>query len=473
MKGITPFLLIVCLSTLYSQTVTLRDTTNQYDYIIITVPEFVSACEPFKQHKETVRDFNTLIVNTTQIFTEFDSSATPQDNIRDFISYAGTFWEEPRPKFFLIIGTVSDVPNFPILYTHYSDSTYYDSDCYYSDNIYNNDSTTTDFYIGRIPCKNETELENYFNKVMDYESDNTLNDRMNNNLFICESELYFRFYEFAEELAEYYLPNYIRSFFIVSDSVDPYYGNKDSLCTAINDRGFAVCWFYGHCNDSAFISQDYFGINNLTGLNNQDKYFLSIFISTQHSILDNNTNMSAEMMMKSESGSLGGIVHVAPTYYAVGNMMRRNYALRLFDPEIQSIGESFTLDNLVPQVGFYWYMKQITNLWADPSLKLKYDTTVGVEEVADAHPQIFTLYQNYPNPFNPSTTIKFALPVAGNVKINVYNTLGQLVEILVDGEMQSGYHQINFDGSELASGVYIYQLQASNFNSVKKMLLLK
>jgi hypothetical protein len=55
----------------------------------------------------------------------------------------------------------------------------------------------------------------------------------------------------------------------------------------------------------------------------------------------------------------------------------------------------------------------------------------------------------------------------------VYNTLGQLVEILVDGEMQSGYHQINFDGSELASGVYIYQLQASNFNSVKKMLLLK
>jgi hypothetical protein len=183
--------------------------------------------------------------------------------------------------------------------------------------------------------------------------------------------------------------------------------------------------------------------------------------------------MSAEMMMKSESGSLGGIVHVAPTYYAVGNMMRRNYALRLFDPEIQSIGESFTLDNLVPQVGFYWYMKQITNLWADPSLKLKYDTTVGVEEVADAHPQIFTLYQNYPNPFNPSTTIKFALPVAGNVKINVYNTLGQLVEILVDGEMQSGYHQINFDGSELASGVYIYQLQASNFNSVKKMLLLK
>jgi hypothetical protein len=97
-KGITFFLLLVGFSSLHSQSVTLRDTTNQYDYIIITVPEFVNSCEPFKQHKETVRDFSTLIVDMTQIFAEFDSSATPQDNIRDFISYAETFWKEPKPK---------------------------------------------------------------------------------------------------------------------------------------------------------------------------------------------------------------------------------------------------------------------------------------------------------------------------------------------------------------------------------------
>ena len=88
-------------------------------------------------------------------------------------------------------------------------------------------------------------------------------------------------------------------------------------------------------------------------------------------------------------------------------------------------------------------------------------------------PQSFTLYQNYPNPFNPSTTIKFALPVAGNVKINVYNSLGQLVETLVDGEMQSGNHEVKFDASRLASGIYLYQLQVGEYNSVKKMILLK
>ena len=110
MKGITFFLLIVSFSSLYSQPITLLDTTNQYDYIIITAPEFVTACEPFRQHKETVRGFSTLIVDTTQIFAEFDTSATPQDNIREFISYAGTFWKEPRPKFFLLVGTVSCNP---------------------------------------------------------------------------------------------------------------------------------------------------------------------------------------------------------------------------------------------------------------------------------------------------------------------------------------------------------------------------
>ncbi len=118
-------------------------------------------------------------------------------------------------------------------------------------------------------------------------------------------------------------------------------------------------------------------------------------------------------------------------------------------------------------------MIKTANLWADPSLKLKYDTTVGVEKVTNELPQSFALYQNYPNPFNPSTTIKFALPVAGNVKINVYNSLGQLVETLVDREMQSGYHELNFDGAGLASGIYLYQLQAGEYNSVKKMILLK
>lgn len=85
----------------------------------------------------------------------------------------------------------------------------------------------------------------------------------------------------------------------------------------------------------------------------------------------------------------------------------------------------------------------------------------------------YSLKQNYPNPFNPSTTIQFSLPIESKVKIIVYNSQGQLIETLVDGEMESGYHEVNFNASRLASGVYLYQLQAGDVVVSKKMLLIK
>ncbi len=88
-------------------------------------------------------------------------------------------------------------------------------------------------------------------------------------------------------------------------------------------------------------------------------------------------------------------------------------------------------------------------------------------------PKKFELYQNYPNPFNPTTTIKFALPKAGHVKIVVYNILGKMVATILDKNMAAGYHKVVFDGSRLASGIYFYQLQSKNFNKVKKFVLMK
>jgi hypothetical protein len=471
MKGITFFLLLVSFSALHSQPVTLRDTTNQYDYIMITVPELVNACEPFRQHKETVRDFRTLIVDTTQIFAEFDSSAVPQDKIRDFISYAGTFWKEPRPKFFLIAGTVEDIPNFQIPLI-FQPEVKYQSDYYYAQNIYENDSSTTDFYIGRIPVKNEMELDNYFSKVMKYESNNTLSDWMNNNLFICDDDISFAFLEQSINLSEDFLPDFIRSYFISEDSNSIYYGNKDSIYNAINERGSLIIWFEGRNRDTFVIRPDYFNLSDLNGLDNADMPFISVYVGSQNSIIDTNTNMTREMLVMNNAGSMGGIVFVGVGFWGVCIVFQEKWTQSLFDPAIQSIGQALILDSL-PTITYYGYMKKITNLWADPSLKLKYDTTVGVEKVEEKILQCFTLYQNYPNPFNPTTTIKFALPVDSRVKINVYNSLGQLVETLVDKEMESGYHEVNFNASRLASGVYLYQLQAGEYISIKKMLLLK
>ncbi|MSQ46466.1 MAG: T9SS type A sorting domain-containing protein, partial [Ignavibacteria bacterium] len=85
----------------------------------------------------------------------------------------------------------------------------------------------------------------------------------------------------------------------------------------------------------------------------------------------------------------------------------------------------------------------------------------------------FELVQNYPNPFNPATTIRYQVPNASNVSLKVYNMMGQEVATLVNGMKEAGNHTITFDGTKLASGVYLYQINAGSFQDVKKMILMK
>ncbi len=86
----------------------------------------------------------------------------------------------------------------------------------------------------------------------------------------------------------------------------------------------------------------------------------------------------------------------------------------------------------------------------------------------------FSLNQNYPNPFNPSTIIRFSLKDNGIVRLVVYNLLGEQVSELINKEMTEGIHEIEFNASNLASGVYIYKLDIENkFSSVRKMILTK
>lgn len=88
-------------------------------------------------------------------------------------------------------------------------------------------------------------------------------------------------------------------------------------------------------------------------------------------------------------------------------------------------------------------------------------------------PNKFILHQNYPNPFNPLTSINFYLPKSSFVIMEVYNTLGQKVETLLKENINSGYHVVHFNALSLPSGIYYYKIQAGEYHSVKKMLLLQ
>jgi hypothetical protein len=98
---------------------------------------------------------------------------------------------------------------------------------------------------------------------------------------------------------------------------------------------------------------------------------------------------------------------------------------------------------------------------------------VGISKEVNNIPQNYSLTQNYPNPFNPSTVISYSIPSASNVKLIIYNTLGQTIKTLESGYNPAGSHSINFNASDLPSGIYFYKLEAGKYSQIKKMILLK
>jgi flagellar hook assembly protein FlgD len=88
-------------------------------------------------------------------------------------------------------------------------------------------------------------------------------------------------------------------------------------------------------------------------------------------------------------------------------------------------------------------------------------------------PKNYELQQNYPNPFNPNTTISFNLPKATNINLSIYDINGQLVSKLIDGQVSSGFHKVNWNASNYSSGVYFYKLTTNGFSDTKKMMLVK
>ncbi len=100
-------------------------------------------------------------------------------------------------------------------------------------------------------------------------------------------------------------------------------------------------------------------------------------------------------------------------------------------------------------------------------------STIGITQIGNSIPESFKLYNNYPNPFNPNTIINFDVPKLGSLNIRVYNTLGELVQTLVNQSFEPGKYSVDFDGSNLASGIYFYTLESENVYKVQRMVLVK
>ncbi len=135
------------------------------------------------------------------------------------------------------------------------------------------------------------------------------------------------------------------------------------------------------------------------------------------------------------------------------------------------------MKRLSPGALYHWQIMTVSGkdtVLSDTAVFSTSSAVLSVSGKSEAGlPREFALRQNYPNPFNPSTAIRYALPTQCHVVLGVYNSLGQKVAELVNADVAAGYHEVRFNASHLASGIYFYRLQAGSFVDVKKLVFAK
>ena len=138
---------------------------------------------------------------------------------------------------------------------------------------------------------------------------------------------------------------------------------------------------------------------------------------------------------------------------------------------VWAIGFSGSTNTIPPQPGDMYILKTFKTLTHQDIYEL--NSTVAIQRTLDDK-QIpdYALYQNYPNPFNPTTIIEFALRSSGFVTLKIYNILGEEVATLVSKKLDAGRYKYEWDASSVASGVYLYTIQAGNYIEAKKMVIL-
>lgn len=345
------------------------------------------------------------------------------------------------------------------------------TDFYYAINKYDMDTTQVKFYIGRIAARSESELNNYFNKVIQYEANLNISSCNNNVLILSDDQFITEAFEgdiwtngslnIGNEA-----PDYINVKYFFEDDSSGYYGTKDSIVQFLNSSGAAAVFFIGHGNSTQYTHENYFTIDDVDLIDNGNKYFIGFYFGSQY-FSDTIIKSITDKFLLSDDGAIGGLDYVGIHYANAAFLVNQECMRDIFSEKRYTLGEVW--ENALQKESIF--SRKLFNIFGDPSLKLKYDIFTGIKP--PILPQKYSLRQNFPNPFNPSTTIKFSLPEDGIVRLKVYNLLGKEVATITNSFYKAGEYSVNFNAADLSSGVYFYTIKANNFTQTKKMTLIK
>ncbi len=180
------------------------------------------------------------------------------------------------------------------------------------------------------------------------------------------------------------------------------------------------------------------------------------------------TNWSA--LTSVGTGNISGITGASTSWWMTRQTTAVNYS--------SNNGTSWSAQYTAPAGNFYHLTKSRSGatIWgvrSNGGISRYGQPTSGISPISNTAPDNYMLSQNYPNPFNPVTKINFAIPKSGFVTIKIYDLLGKEVRTLVNETKNAGSYSVDFNGSELSSGIYFYKINVNGFSDIKKMTLIK
>ena len=453
----------------------LSDTTNQADYVVIAPNYYYPIAERLASFRHQKNGFSTMVVSIDTIAMQFGLSATPDTALRNFIQFTLDHWSNPKPQYFVLAGNINVIPSHPDSET-LSQQGAFDTllmiDQWYVQVPNSNGGLQTDACLGRFPAWDSASLSVMVNKTIEYETDSA-GTWFNRAISLAD---------YREEDGSIFeddargLRPYLDSLWTDTVAVDvrpdsPNYLDTTAFLNLWN-QGAAVVSYLGHADEVQFSYSRYFTTWSIDSLTNGDRLPVCLLGGCD---LTFDTEPDAPIPTHLLEREGGGAVAVISSE----GLMWEQTAVSFFTSMIQSmvnrpgepIGKSYENAEEMSD-GFDWLTQRFTFL-GDPALTVKHSFIPALIVSNPVLTSSFVLEQNYPNPFNPSTVIVYKLPAYGSVSLKVYDMLGREVKSLVNEPQSPGSHSVTFNAGSLASGVYLYRLQAGSYTATKKLLLLK
>jgi hypothetical protein len=247
--------------------------------------------------------------------------------------------------------------------------------------------------------------------------------------------------------------------------------NYNNMEPGIDITGrFKFHYQLGYNSDSTKINPIVFDVNIFR--DGIQYWFDSFKFSTDETIPDPPINLKAEFDNTTNTVTLSWSPCHATDLdrYNIYRGTTDNVDSSKYLNSVPCVDTSYTDCSTRGPVNYYW----VTAVdFANNESEFGNGIPVSINDLSKSLPEHYFLNQNYPNPFNPSTTIEFSLPKSEYVELKVYDILGKEVSTLISKKLNRGKHTYSFDGKNLASGIYYYQLVAGAYRDVKKLILLK